>query len=267
MTRNTAAAVLITMPHSHYCEKARWALDRLSLPYREKPHVPLLHRVATTQSGGRSVPVLVHGTERLIDSTDILLHADSVCGGDRLFPRDPALRIAVEALEARFDQDLGPHARRWAYSELLSERRLLRRAMSRGVSPLEAGLLPVIMPGVLRLIRSALKITPQSANRSLGVVRAVFEDVGRLLDDGRPYLVGERFTAADLTFASLAAPVLFPGEYRGAYPALDEVPLAMRIEVLRLRDTDAGRYALRLFSEERDRSSRSADQSSSEDDR
>jgi len=246
---------LITMPHSHYSEKARWALDRLSLPYREEPHAPLLHRLATTRNGGSSVPVLVHGDVCFIDSTDILVHVDSVCGGDRLFPRDPELRSAVETLERRFDEELGPHTRRWAYAQLLPERRLLRQVMSRGVPQVEAGLLPVIMPGVVRLIREALKITPESAHRSLGRVHGVFRDVDERLRDGRRFFVGDRFTAADLTFAALAAPVLFPEGYRAAYPALDDVPATMRDEVLRLRDTDAGRFALRLFAQERDRPS------------
>jgi len=241
------------MPHSHYSEKARWALDRLALPYREEPHAPLLHRLATTRNGGRSVPVLVHGDTSFIDSTDILVHADSVCGGNLLFPSDPALRNSVETLEKRFDEELGPHSRRWAYAQLLSERRLLRQVMSRGVPQLEAGLLPVIMPGVIRLIREALKITSESAHRSLERVHGVFKDVDEQLRDGRRFLVGDRFTAADLTFAALAAPVLFPERYRGAYPSLDDVPAAMRDEVLRLRDTDAGGFALRLFEQERDR--------------
>jgi glutathione S-transferase len=130
---NTNRAVLITMPHSHYAEKARWALDWLSLPYTEEPHVPLLHRIATTRNGGRSVPVLVHGARRLIDSTDIMAYADSVRGGDRLYPRDTAQRRLVETLEERFDEVLGPHTRRWAYAQLLPDRGLLRKMMSRGV--------------------------------------------------------------------------------------------------------------------------------------
>jgi len=49
--------------------------------------------------------------------------------------------------------------------------------------------------------------------------------------------------------------VLFPAGCRAAYPSLDEVPAAMREEALRLRETDAGRFALRLFLQERVRSS------------
>ena len=30
---------LLTIPISHYCEKARWALERAGLAYREERHV------------------------------------------------------------------------------------------------------------------------------------------------------------------------------------------------------------------------------------
>jgi glutathione S-transferase len=257
MTDSATRAILITMPHSHYSEKARWALDWLALPYREEAHVPLMHRLATTRNGGGSVPVLVHGGNRFIDSTDILVHADAISGGNRLYPVDAGLRREVETLEEQFDDELGPHTRRWAYAQLLPEKRLLRQAMSRGVPRFEAGFLPLIMPRVRSIVRARLKITPESAQRSIELVRRIFRQVGERLGDGRRFLVGDRFSAADLTFAALAAPVLFPAGYRAAYPHLDEVPAAMRDEVLRLRDTEAGRFALRLFLQERGDSSSS----------
>jgi glutathione S-transferase len=66
-------------------------------------------------------------------------------------------------------------------------------------------------------------------------------------------LVGGRFSAADLTFAALAAPVLLPVECRAVQPTLDEAPAGMREEIVRLRTTVAGRFALRLFAQERGR--------------
>lgn len=246
-----AGMVLITMPHSHYAEKARWALDWLALPYREERHVPLLHWIATVRLGGRSVPVLRHGTRRWLDSTDIVLHADSVCGGDRLVPTDPAQRREVEALQAHFDAVLGPHARRWAYAQLLPHKHLLRQMMSNGVPRLEAHLLPLLLLLVIPIVRASLRITPESAQRSLQRVQGVFAEVSERLGDGRPFLAGGRFTAADLCFAALAAPVLLPSGCGAAYPTLDEVPPQMREEISRLRDTAAGRYALRLFVQQR----------------
>ncbi len=135
--------------------------------------------------------------------------------------------------------------------QLLPHAKLIHSVWSRGVPWLEARLLAVITPLARRLARRAYEITPESAQRSLERVRGVFQQVDERLTGGRRFLVGERFTAADLTFASLAAPVLFPVECRARHPPLDAVPAAMREEVMRFRNTDAGRFALRLFSQER----------------
>ena len=67
---------LITIPISHYCEKARWALDRARIGYREERHVQFVHRVAARRAGGGStVPVLVtDGSGR--ESSEILRWVD-----------------------------------------------------------------------------------------------------------------------------------------------------------------------------------------------
>jgi glutathione S-transferase len=252
----TLPAILITIPLSHYCEKARWALDRVALPYREEPHAPLLHRLATKRSERGTVPVLVHEGRRFSDSTDILKHADAARGGGLLYPRDAGLRREVEALEERFDTELGPNARRWAYAQVLPQTKLIRSLWMRDVPPLEASVVPLITPVVRRLVRMGYKITPESAQRSLDRVQGVFRQVDELINDGRRFLVGDRFTAADLTFAALASPVLLPPECRAVQPALDEVPAALLDEILGFRKTNAGRFALRIFSQERGYSAR-----------
>src|ERR1700735_5388307 len=122
----SAPAVLITIPLSHYCEKARWALDWVGLPYQEQPHAPLLHRLATQRNEGGSVPLLVHGSRRFVDSAAILSYADEVRGGGLLYAREAEPRQEVAALEQHFDAQLGPHTRRWAYADLLSQPKLLR---------------------------------------------------------------------------------------------------------------------------------------------
>jgi glutathione S-transferase len=49
---------LLTIPISHYCEKARWALDRLGLPYVEERHLQVFHYLRSYPlSGGPNVPV------------------------------------------------------------------------------------------------------------------------------------------------------------------------------------------------------------------
>src|SRR6476660_3987756 len=52
--------ILVTIPISHFCEKARWALDRAGVAYEERPHVQVIHRFAARRAGGGStVPVFV----------------------------------------------------------------------------------------------------------------------------------------------------------------------------------------------------------------
>jgi glutathione S-transferase len=251
MTSDLYPTILVTIPLSHYCEKARWGLDRVGLPYREEPHAPLLSRLATKRSERGTVPVLVCGDRRFIDSSSILEHADEIRGGDLLYPQDLIVRAEVDALVKWFDKELGPHSRRWAYGTLLPHAKLLRWVWSRRVPRWEAALVPVMAPLVSRLVGRVYRITPESVESSLARVRGVFQKVGGLLSNGRRFLVGARFSAADLTFAALAAPVLFPAECRAVHPSLDAVPAAMREEILRLRETEAGRFALRLYSQER----------------
>jgi len=45
------------------------------------------------------------------------------------------------------------------------------------------------------------------------IVFAEFDHIASLLRDGRPYLCGERFSAADLTFAALSASIIVPPTY------------------------------------------------------
>lgn len=99
---------LITFPVSHYCEKARWALTRLNIPYVEERHAPLFHRLATGRVGGKSVPVLIADAGVFTDSRDILKYLDSIAPDDaRLYPSDSSLLKQVEELEALFNAQLG----------------------------------------------------------------------------------------------------------------------------------------------------------------
>ena len=51
---------LLTIPISHFCEKARWALERAGLAYREERHVQGVNRIVSKRAGGHgTLPVLI----------------------------------------------------------------------------------------------------------------------------------------------------------------------------------------------------------------
>jgi glutathione S-transferase len=79
----------------------------------------------------------------------------------------------------------------------------------------------------------------------------VLDEVADRLSDGRRYLVGGRFTTADLTFAALAAPLVLPPEYGVALPAIEDLPSDMAATVREVRAHPAGAHALAMFRDER----------------
>jgi glutathione S-transferase len=245
--------VLITIPISHYCEKARWALDRANVAYREQAHLQLIHWLAVRRAGGgRTAPVLVCGDRVLADSADIVNEADAKAPpGQRLYPDDPGAAAEVRALERDFDANLGPDGRRWMYNEMRGRRDLAIAYGCTGVPTWERRALALGYPAVIRVIDRYLDITPATAAQSVAQVWMTFDAVAKQLSDGRPYLCGDWFTAADLTFAALAASVLMPPEYGVPLPQPEELPEGMAAVVREFRAHPAGAHALTMFRDER----------------
>jgi glutathione S-transferase len=241
--------VLVTIPISHYCEKARWALDRAGVAYEERRHLPAIHRLAARRAGGRTAPVLVCPQGEVIcESADIVVWADARAVDDRA-------RIAVgpeaRALADDFDERLGPATRLWVYHEMFDYPELVAGAMTGGVPGWERQAFRFGHRAIAAVVARVLTINDASAVQAEATFRAVFEDTDARLADGRRYLVGDRFSIADLTFAALAAPLIAPPQYGVRLPSVDQLPPGMVDVVREHRETRAGQHALAMFATER----------------
>jgi glutathione S-transferase len=253
---------LLTIRFSHFNEKARWALDRFGVPYEEEGYMPGLHaigalRIAPRHGVGSSdristplaMPILVTDDGRCIrDSSRIVRYVSDryAPAGQGLYP-DPE----VATLEERFSKRLGPHTRRYAYFHAFQMPGVLDSIADSNVGPRQARWFKRLYPFIERIIARRIQVTPERAERSLQVIREEMAEVSRRIA-GRRYLVGDRFTAADLAFASMASPGLLPEEGYGAVmPRLGTLPEALQALIRELRATPAGELALRMFREER----------------
>ncbi len=244
---------LVTIPISHYCEKARWALDRAGLPYREERHVQGVHRLAARRAGGgATVPVLVTPSGVLAESAEIVAWADArMPPRQRLLPAQPQDRRRVERLCRRFDEELGPRGRRLMCVHMLDHRKLVLAFNNAGVPRWEDGLVRYGWPFVRSIIRRHLGIRPGVEAADEAAVWHELDFVAELLADGRPHLCGERFGAADLTFAALCAAVVVPPGYGVPLPQPEALPPPTAALVERARRHPAGHYALACFAEHR----------------
>ena len=249
---------MLTLYHlttSHFSEKARWALDFKKLEYRSRVLTPGYHVLTTRRvAGSRTVPVLVDDDTDtvLTESTDILHYLDRIRPDPPLFPVDADLASAVVEVEDLIDTGWGPNASAFAYSHLVQFPGDLRRRWNAGLGVLQRGLLfaamPVFAPAMRRMRRLSLAMAPEYLEAAMGS----FDELERrLAANGGEYLVGDEFSAADLTGASLLAPFV---EVPGSPWAADESgqsPPDLQAFKDHVKARPLGRWGLRMWGRHR----------------
>lgn len=244
---------LITMPMSHYCEKARWALDICGVAYNEEAHPPGCHVMATKPFGGRSVPVLVGSAEMVLtDSTPILEYcSNNATNGVSLFACEPELQ-EIRDLEELFDSKLGPAVRTLVYFHLLPHSGVTLSLMTSNVPTWESWATTLSFPILRGMMQSgSMDINKDGAARAENAIDEVLVHVEKLLEDGRAFLIGNSFSAADLTFASLLSPLVVPAQMKLYSETEKDFPPVLLDLVEKYRAREAGKFALRLYLEKR----------------
>lgn len=250
---------LVTIRFSHYNEKARWALDLAGVAYSEEGHLPGFHVRAVKRhhpAGGSpdkassrySTPLLVLDDGSVLTDSSAIVAWASERMPQTLYPTAEVARI-----ERELHDGLAVHSRRVVYGFLFGHPPTLRRLARACVPGPESWVLAAALPFARRRGFERLAGGDEGLARSREACDA---EVARWSEHlaGREYLVGDRFTAADLALACAMVPLLIPQEAEGfGAPLLpvDALQPEPRELVRRYRATPAGRHALRMFAEHR----------------
>jgi glutathione S-transferase len=201
---------------SNFNEKARWALDFKGIAHHRHSLMPFTPRAMAFSRGDGTLPVLDLDGERIVDSTRIIEALERRFPERPLYPEDPAERRQTLELEDYFDEHAGHDMRRVGFWEFRDERAYgsaflttdqgrLKRLAARAV-------IPLVFPVAWRYMNKRYDFTEETCERSRKALTAALDRIESERDGGE-YLVGDRFTVADLTAAALLFPLAWPPEY------------------------------------------------------
>ena len=205
---------------SHFNEKARWALDYKRVPHLRHSLIPGFHVPTVKRMTGKTqVPVLKLDGEAISDSSRIIAALERAYPEPPLYPADPEERRRALELEDFFDEELGPYIRRWIFHVILPYQGFVHDAFVSHASTAAQLAHRAIAPVIGGLMRRQMDINPATAEVARCKTMAAMD---RVANELRPsgFLVGDRFTVADLTAASLLSPLVRPPEfpYKAALP-------------------------------------------------
>ncbi|MEE8119314.1 MAG: glutathione S-transferase family protein [Gammaproteobacteria bacterium] len=203
---------------SSFVEKVRWALDYKQLEWQQididafsKKELRQLE-VERVKSYGRNVytvpTILDSKTDTaLSDSTPILEYLEKTYPDKpKLFPGSKDQQIEIKRVMLKLDSELGPDARRIGYMQCIIE---IPQIIPKYFSPeipegsLRSWLHRVFISGVL-IRRFSVHTTRQ--DRAFEKLEALLIPVAEKLANSL-YLVGNKFSAADLTLVALLRPL------------------------------------------------------------
>ncbi len=198
-------ATLYQFSFSHFCEKARWALDYKGRHYTTKNLLPGLHvRVCEKLALKKTcVTVLVEDDGSVIqESAAIIDHLDAKHATDPLTPSAPDLAKQARDWEVYLDEEVGVTLRALFYYHALPIRRtaltfLLHQGPWYG-APLFALIFPKVRDAMIEMMDINENTAKDSERRLLDALTRLNSEVR-----DRRFLVGDSFTRADLTACAL----------------------------------------------------------------
>lgn len=199
---------------SHFNEKARWGLDWKSVDHERTSLLPGPHmRTMKKLTGETQTPALRDGETVVAGSTAILEHLEARFPEPALFPADAAERERALALVSHWDAEVGPAVRLAKFFEVM-ESAYAVGTFGQSQSALTKVLYRATFPLVGGLMKRMMSINPENAAAAREVTRGAFDFVAK--EPGPAgYLIGDRFTVADLTCAALLMPCVTLEEWGG----------------------------------------------------
>jgi glutathione S-transferase len=197
---------------SHYCEKVRWALDFKDIAYTSHHLLPGFHMRATRKIAPLScLPILAGEGMVVQDSTQIINFLERRFPNPPLTPADTDQANEAIEWEEYLDQEIGVTLRQWVYFHTLPDRRRAMLFLCQEATRAQRVLFGFAFAPIRRAMTQMMDIHPETANEAERRFLIALDKLDSALAH-RDFLVGDRFSRADLTACALLWPLCRPGE-------------------------------------------------------
>ncbi len=209
---------LYQFPISHYCEKARWALDHMEFDYQTINLVPGLHLKTIKKLAVKSsVPIIQYQQKVIEGSNNILDFLETLSPERSLLFEDAGLNQQVFDWEKRLDKVAGVNVRLVAYHLLLEHPKIVKPFFAHQGPWYAALFLLLAYPKLAKTMRRHMGINETSFVKAKQELHQLLDELQNCYQQ-KTFLIGDRFSRADLTAASLFAPLVMPAGYGLIWP-------------------------------------------------
>jgi glutathione S-transferase len=204
---------LLEFPHSHYCEKARWALDFKTIPFQAVAIMPGLHMITVRKYAPKtSVPLLLNKNDAVQGSSEIIDYLEQTCPSRPLTPSVAEKRERCLEIEHAADNELGQNIRLILYHTLLAHPDFIRYCFTHSMGQFQQLTFSLFYPLLRNKIYQKYVISTARVEKAKREFDTAMNTLKNQLKD-RDYLVGKQFTRADLSVASMLSLLVMPPEH------------------------------------------------------
>jgi len=209
---------LYQFPISHFCEKVRWALEFKNIDHKTINMIPGLHINQTKKMGVKSsVPIIEHDGRFILGSLKIIDYLDESFPEHPLTPQVKKLNEEALNWEYYLAEEVGVTVRLCVYHILLDHPKIVKPFFADN-GPWYGNLfLSLAYPKLASKMRHFMKINPETAVLARSQLSSAINRLAQHYQDNQ-FLVGDQFSRADLTAASLLAPLSKQPKYGLNWP-------------------------------------------------
>jgi len=206
----------------------------------------------TRDNQAKNSPVYLQ-TDKLIYGSKSIIHLfDQQIPNDRkLFPTDLVNQDLVDSYYNTFTEKMDKYIWQYLFCELFQSKKNTKTFFKKNATVKQKIAYFFKFRSIKKSFIADYEIKELNSIIPFVEIEKMFNEIDKLLADGRHYLVGNKISAADIALASITAPLILPVEYGGTALNFSEISEELRDQIFKFRARPTGQFVMKLYQTDR----------------